>query len=103
MRAVSQDNSIINLGDNYDFVSIIDVLCASLPNLVIHYSICVDFQLIQMVIMFDRLLISCQHYCSCIKQVFNHDFVARTKLVCNHFSVSGDVGDKYSTFQSFVT
>ena len=58
MRAVSQDNSILNLCDNYDFVSIIDFLCASLPNLVVHFSVCVYFHLIQMVIMFDRLLIA---------------------------------------------
>ena len=44
MRAISQDNSIINLCDNCDFVSIIDVLCTSLPNLVVYYGICVYFQ-----------------------------------------------------------
>ena len=53
MCAVSQYNSIINLCDNCDFVSIIDVLCTSLPDLVIHFSVCVYFHLIQMVIMFD--------------------------------------------------
>ena len=42
MRAVSQDNSIANLCYNCDFVSMIDVLCASLPNLVVHFSVCVS-------------------------------------------------------------
>ena len=54
MCAVSQYNSIINLCDNCDFVSIIDVLCTSLPDLVIHFSVCVYFHLIQMVIMFTN-------------------------------------------------
>ena len=53
-------------------------------NLVIHFSVCVYFQLIQMVIMFDHLLIACQHYCSCIKQVFYHKFVALMKLTNGH-------------------
>ena len=76
MRAISQDNPIINLCDNYNSVSFIDVLCTSLPNSVIHFSVCVYLHLIQMVIMFDRLLIACQHYCGCIKQVFYREFVA---------------------------
>ena len=61
MRAVFQDNSIINLCDNCELVSIIDVLCASLTNLVVHFSVCVNFHRIQMAIMFYRLLIACQH------------------------------------------
>ena len=67
MHAVCQDNSIVNLCDNYAFVSIIDVLCASLPNLVVHFSVCAYFHLIQLVIMFDRLLVASQHYCGCIR------------------------------------
>ena len=76
MCAISQDNSIINLCDNCDLVSIIDVLCTSLPNLVVHFNIYINFHLIQMTIMFYRLLIACQHYCSCIKQVFYREVVA---------------------------
>ena len=75
MRAVPQDNSIVKLCDNYDFVSIIDFML-SLPNLVFHFSVCIYFHLIQMVIMFDCLLIASQHYCSCIEQVFYREFVA---------------------------
>ena len=91
MRAISQDNSIVNLCDNCDLVSNIDVLCASLPNLVVYFNVCVNFHLIQMTIMFDHLLIACQHYCSCMKQVFYREFVAFTKLLCNHFSASSDM------------
>ena len=76
MHTIFQDNSIVNLCDNCELVSIIDVLYASLPNLVVHFSVCVNFHLIQMTIMFHRLLIACQHYCSCIKQVFYREFVA---------------------------
>ena len=76
MSAISQDNSIINLCNNCELVWIIDVLCASLPNLVVHFSIYVNFYLIQMTIMLNRLLIACQHYCSCIKQIFYREFVA---------------------------
>ena len=76
MRDISQNNSIVYLCDNCDLVSIIDVLCASLPNLVVHFSVYVDFHLIQMVTMFDCLLIACHHYCSYIKQVFYREFVA---------------------------
>ena len=75
MRAVSQDNSIAKLCYNCDFVSMIDVLCASLPNLVFHFSVCVYFHLIQMAIWFDRILIACQYYCSCINHVFYREFV----------------------------
>ena len=76
MRDIFQDNSIVNLCDNCELVSIIDVLYASLPNLVVHFSVCVNFHLIQMLIMFYRLLIACQHYCCCIKQVLYREFVA---------------------------
>ena len=102
MRAISQNNSIVNLCDNCDLVSIIDVLCASLPNLVVHFSVCVNFYLIRMMIIFYCSLIACHHYCSYIKQVFYREFVAWTKLLRNHFSASSDVGDEYSTFQSFI-
>ena len=47
MPAVSQDKSIVNLCDNYDFVLIIDDLCTSLPNLVVHFSVCIYFHLMQ--------------------------------------------------------
>ena len=80
MRAISQDNSIVNLCDNCDLVSIIDVLCTFLPNLVVHFSICVNFHSIQMMIMLYRLFIACQHYCCCIKQVFYREFVASVRL-----------------------
>ena len=69
MRAISQNNSIVNLCENCDIVSIIDVLCASLPNLVVHFSVCVNFHLIRMMIIFYCSLIACHHYCSYIKQV----------------------------------
>ena len=76
MRDIFQDISIVNLCDNRELVSIIDVLYTSLPNLVVHFSVCVNFHLLQMMIMFYRLLIACQHSCYCIKQVFYREFVA---------------------------
>ena len=67
MRAVSQDNSIANLCYNCDFVSIIDVLCTSLPNLVVHFSVCVYFHLMQMAISyFDCMSVLLQLHKPCL-------------------------------------
>ena len=83
MRDIFQDNSIVNLCDNCELVSIIDVLYASLPNLVVHFSVCVNFHQIQMMIMFYRLLIACQHYCCCI----NRSSIASSSLDRNYCAI----------------
>ena len=56
--------SIVNLCDICKIVYIFNVLCAFLANLVIHFNALVHFYLIQIVIMFDRLLIGVQGWLS---------------------------------------
>ena len=49
------------------------------------------------------MLIVRQHYISYIKHAIFHDFVTLRNLLCNRVSMSHDIGDKYSTFQSLDT